>query len=150
MVRQTRTACLIVVLSLTVLGTTNAAEPYCQSGWWNTAIQPNSACQPCCVVQFAICCDDYCRKPCPRIPCRPTQVECDDYCRRPEPCVPRPCVTCVDDYCRKPFPKTCWPVNAHVQCIPYCEGASGPEGSAPSESGPPQPMARAPRVLWIR
>lgn len=127
-----------------------AAEPYCRTGWWNS---PNvSACSPtCCVMQFAMCCDDYCRKPSPRIPCRPTSCQCDDYCRRPEPCVPRPSLTCVDDYCRKPLPKTCWPTNPHARCIPYCS-ANGAPDAVPPDGGEAAsvPAAQRPRVVWVR
>lgn len=146
-----------------------SAEPYCRTGWWNSlrvapfssrcasqcaspsASPCSSPCSsPCCVVQFELCCDDYCRKPCPRIPCRPTNCECDDFCRRPEPCVPRPCLTCVDDYCRKPLPRTCWPMNPHTYCIPYCSASGSPEAGSPSEGLPPVPAAQRPRVVWVR
>jgi len=140
---MTRTTLLLTVSCwLGILGTTwvqpvLAGEPYLLRSWWSI----HDPC--CCPPSFGDCCDDYCRKPTPRIPCRVERCECDDYCRRPIPCVARPAVTCVDDYDCKPLPRLCWPRSPQTTCVPYCAHVSD------SDASPIQTTTR-PKILWIR
>src|SRR5689334_4574435 len=63
---------------------------------------------PCCY-----CCDDYCSKPLPPVPCGPGCC-CDNYCCKPLPPVPcNPCCNCCDNYCPKPLP------CAKAICFPW-------------------------------
>jgi hypothetical protein len=70
------------------------------------------------------CCDIYCPKPSPCIPCfRPGCGVC--YCSKPCPCITRYCPSCTDYcYCRKPCPDLCRPLDAHfftcVKKYPAC------------------------------
>ena len=75
---------------------------------------------PCC------CCDDYCRKPLPCVPCLTFAPSCNAYCRKPEPCLPCYCPGwCPDTYCPKPLPKFCWPVlNEFYRCPPGKDAAT--------------------------
>ena len=75
------------------------------------------------------CCDDYCRKPLPVVPC-PTRGCVDDYCRKPMTPVP-PCLGCwhPNDYCRKPLtgcPQNCEPWYVCVPMSPPGEGNKAP------------------------
>lgn len=58
------------------------------------------------------CCDNYCPKPQPCVPCAPLGC-CNDYCAKPYPCPPcRLCYCGLNDYCPKPYCfnlSCCWP-----------------------------------------
>lgn len=116
----------VVAWSAVGLGSLDAGEPYVRRSWWLLG----SDC--CCETPFDTCCDDYCRRPPPRIPCRVDRCGCDDYCRKPQPCTTRPQLTCVDDYDCKPLPRMCPPRSPRGVCVPYCVRVSDSE---PKSSG---------------
>jgi hypothetical protein len=90
------------------------------------------------------CPNDYCRKPCPFIPCLSPWHGPNDYCRKPCPFIP-----CLElwhgpnDYCRKPMPALCRPLCAdHYICGPGCPSAPAPsnrgkQGAEPGAAGLP-------------
>lgn len=58
-----------------------------------------------------LCCDDYCPKSMPCVPCAPNGC-CNDYCAKPMPCT-APLNYCgPNDFCPKPcnmYLPPCWP-----------------------------------------
>ena len=70
-------------------------------------------------------CDDYCKKPQPRV-AAPFASTCDDYCKKPCPCVLGITQFTCDDYCRKPVPSVC------QHCPPrHCVNQAANSGSGP-------------------
>lgn len=78
-----------------------------------------------CMSMPCRCCDNYCPKPMPCIPCVPLGKCPDNYCRKPTPCIMSPVRGCCpDNYCRKPLPYLCWPVDhCNYRCPPPERGA---------------------------
>jgi hypothetical protein len=84
------------------------------------------------------CCDIYCCKPLPCIPCLGHGCCQDNYCSKPCPRVPGFCQSCVKDcYCRKPCPDLCRPIAAdYFSCVPLsatCAGRGASNGNRPSQ-----------------
>jgi hypothetical protein len=71
-------------------------------------------------VSRSKCCDVYCSKPLPMLPCRPECTLCDDYCPKPYPtiCLGKSC--CPDDYCPKPCPVPLPPICYKCVTLPDC------------------------------
>lgn len=60
------------------------------------------------------CCDIYCPKPFPCLPCFHQGCGAYGFCTKPCPCVPGYCASCTTyGYCRKPCPDLCRPLDAH-------------------------------------
>jgi hypothetical protein len=77
-----------------LIGTAGGAEPGHQACRCSRNGSRHAACQ---------CCDDYCRKPPPGVPCSLSK-HCNDYCSKPLPPVPCGASKHDDCYCRKPLP----------------------------------------------
>jgi hypothetical protein len=107
---------LLMVFGLTFVRLTSAQEPAApQPSLYpiHSLVCPDNL--------LRACCDAYCPKPQPCIPCF-----CSGwgtcYCAKPEPCIP-----CFDAgrtsncYCQKPCPYPCRPIAAdYYRCVPGC------------------------------
>jgi hypothetical protein len=96
---------LVAIAALSFGGSLSAGEPCAKS------LGQELKCMRCMSMPCR-CCDDYCRKPMPCIPCVRLGTCPDNYCRKPMPCVTCPARSCCpNNYCRKPLPNLCWPVD---------------------------------------
>jgi hypothetical protein len=136
--------CLVLALpfGMALVGCAAADEP-------TPVSRPLSPCYPwhgsvCPDILLRSCCDDYCAKPQPCIPCYCCRCGPDDYCAKPCPCVPcyRECCT-PDCYCRKPCPDLCRPLTGdYFTCGCACGSGRGRcAGGCTSGINPPQPLA---------
>ena len=68
------------------------------------------------------CCDLYCSKPQPCIPCFVNGCGVA-YCPKPLPCIPCYIGGCTADcYCPKPCPDLCRPIASdYFRCVPECD-----------------------------
>jgi hypothetical protein len=94
------------------------------------------------------CCDDYCPKRPPCIPCFNRCCGCDDYSGKPEPCIACYRGGCLDCYCPKPCPNLCRPLVAdYFTCAkgraacaePVIHAAPPPAPIATEPNGAPHP-----------
>lgn len=89
-------------------------------------------------VLLRACCDDYCPKRPPCIPCYNRCCGCDDYCGKRSPCIPCYQGGSCDCYCPKPCPELCRPLIAD-----YFTCSNGPTACDPPaalEAAPAAPI----------
>jgi hypothetical protein len=89
----------------------------------NESVEPQRAFYPfqtmvCPDALLRACCDYYCRKPLPCIPCFVNGCGVA-YCPKPLPCIPCYVGGCTADcYCPKPFPNLCRPIMSdYFRCV---------------------------------
>jgi len=123
------TACGIALIS-------RAAEPVASAG-----LQDANLVLVCPETLLRGCCDGYCSKTQPCVPCYRRGCGCDDYCCKPSPCIPCYRGSCVAYcYCPKPCPDLCRPLVADFFS---CAAPNAPceEPVLVGESSPGNPKA---------
>jgi hypothetical protein len=133
MKKMARLPFVAVLVAVGFCGVTSADE----SGSLARSIYPLQA-LTCPEALLRGCCDKYCPKPQPCLPCFCHGCAKDDYCCKPCPCILNYHGGCAADcYCRKPCPELCRPLfSDYSTCAGYGVGCTG-MGTNPYTATPP-------------